>query len=183
MAEMNIADGNSHKGKVRMKKASLRVDLTPLVDLAFLLIAFFMLTTTLLDQRAIKLVEPKEGGPQSPVSECQVLNLLTDSLGHTYYWEGLDCKSVTPISMTGEHSLHDKLKEKQTYLNTHCLHPSGKAQELICLIKLLPGSQYENMISVLDEVVADKVPVYAIQNYSDDEAIAVRRAQQQTAMQ
>ena len=171
---MNISDGHDRKGKVRVKKANLRVDLTPLVDLAFLLIAFFMLTTTLLERRAMELIEPKDSGPQTPVSVCQVLNLVTDSLGQVYYWEGLDCRAVTPISLSGDHALKQKIKDKKNYLTTNCLYPSGKSKDLICLIKLLPGSHYEHMVRVLDEVVADSIPVYAIQRYTDEEVRAVK---------
>lgn len=179
---MNIPGGNDHNGKVRMKKANLRVDLTPMVDLAFLLISFFMLTTTLMKQKAISLTEPDRKSPPSEASECQVLNLLADSTGQVYYWEGLECRAVTPIALMGAHTLKDKIKEKKTYLKSNCLFKSGKPKELICLIKLLPGSQYGHMVSVLDEMVTDSVPVYAIQNYSDDEAKAVQAEQQKMAM-
>jgi len=182
MAEMNIPDGNSHKSKARAQKANLRVDLTPMVDLAFLLIAFFMLTTTLLKQKAMELKEPDRKGPETEVSECQVLNLLTDSLGQLYCWEGLECKSVSRIALDGDHSLREKIKQRKAYLRTNCLYQSGKSKDLVCLIKLLPGSRYEHMVRVLDEVVADSVPTYAIQAYSDEEAKAVTTEQQKMAM-
>lgn len=181
MAEINIPD-SAHRGRVRTPRANLRVDLTPMVDLAFLLITFFMLTTTLLEQRAMNLDTPKIIDIKTPVSECQVLNLLTDSLGHIYFWEGLECKTVNQIALKGEHSLTDKIKSKQTFLKSNCLRPSGQPKEMICLIKLLPGTQYENMVRVLDEVASDSVPVYAIQAYSDEEAKAVSAEQTKMAM-
>ena len=182
MAEINISEGNDRHSKKRMKKASLRVDLTPMVDLAFLLISFFMLTTTLMKQKAMDLVEPDSVHPPTSVSECQVLNLLTDSLGQVYYWEGIECKSVNRIALTGTQSLKAKIKEKKSYLRNNCLYQSGKSKELICLIKLLPGTKYENMVGLLDEVVSDSVPLYTIQGYSDDEVQAVKHEQHRLAM-
>jgi biopolymer transport protein ExbD len=182
MAEMNISEGNGPKAKVRMNRVALRVDLTPMVDLAFLLITFFMLTTSLLKQKAIELNEPDTHHPPAPVSECQVLNLITDSVGRVYCWEGLECHEVSPISMTGDHSLRDKIRARKAFLKSNCLYTSGKPKDLICLIKLLPGSQYESMVRLLDEVAADSVPIYAIQRYSDEELKAVEQEQHKMAM-
>jgi biopolymer transport protein ExbD len=181
MAELNIPDGHPHGGKGSTKKMAVKVDLTPMVDLAFLLITFFMLTTSLLKQKAMELNEPRKG-PVTQVSECQVLNLLTDSLGNIYYWEGLDCKEVSEIGLKGDHNLKDKIRYKSNYLRHNCLYPSGEQKNLICLIKLLPGSHYDHMIRLLDEVATDSVPTYAIQAYSADEEKAVHREQQKLAM-
>ena len=178
---MNIPD-SGHRGRVRAPRANLRVDLTPMVDLAFLLITFFMLTTTLLEQRAMRLDAPKIIDVKTPVSECQVLNLLTDSLGQVYCWEGLECKVVNRLSLKGEHPLGEKIKAKKKFLANNCLKGSGQPKDMVCLIKLLPGTQYENMIQVLDEVVTDSVPVYAIQSYTDEEVKAVREEQTKMAM-
>lgn len=175
MAEINIPEGNARK-RNRAKKVSVRVDLTPMVDLAFLLITFFMLTTSLKQQKAMAMIEPDRNPPPSPVSDCQLLNLLTDSTGQIYYWEGLECRAVTPVSLDGEHNLKAKLKEKSEFLKHNCLYTSGKQKTLVCLVKLLPGSRYEQMVKVLDELVTDSVPTYAIQGYSPEEMRAVDKA-------
>lgn len=96
MSEIITSRGAAQDKKDSRLNKHLHVDLTPMVDLAFLLISFFMLTTTLLDQRSMELKQP-EKGPLQAVSECQLLNILTDSAGHVYCWQGLECKAVERV--------------------------------------------------------------------------------------
>ena len=78
MAEIDTSGGGGgkHGGKVRAKKLSTKVDLTPMVDLAFLLITFFMLTTSLNKPKAMdlnmpkKMDEKKTGCEGKPGTEC-----------------------------------------------------------------------------------------------------------------
>jgi len=59
MAELNSkTQGNSNNTKVRTKKLEAKVDLTAMVDLAFLLITFFMLTTSLSKPHALDIIMP-----------------------------------------------------------------------------------------------------------------------------
>ena len=76
--------------KVRSKKPNLRVDLTPMVDLAFLLITFFMLSMQMRSPGAVEWKKQvKDPVDPEPVSECCVLNILVDSGTHQLVLNGI----------------------------------------------------------------------------------------------
>src|SRR5580698_5889206 len=91
MADIDTSGGGGHgkhKGGVRSKKMSTRVDLTPMVDLAFLLITFFMLTTSLNKPKAMDLNMPKKlDEKKQDVKESQVLNVLLAGGDTIWYYE------------------------------------------------------------------------------------------------
>lgn len=60
MAELNPGSGGNHKhdGKVKAKKHSTKVDMTPMVDLAFLLLTFFVLTSTFSKPKTMEITFP-----------------------------------------------------------------------------------------------------------------------------
>jgi biopolymer transport protein ExbD len=60
MGEINAQGGGDKKGKVRSKKASTKIDMTPMVDLAFLLLTFFMLATTFSKPQTMEITMPEK---------------------------------------------------------------------------------------------------------------------------
>ncbi len=166
-----IISNSPRSSNAKRLQAVPRVDLTPMVDLAFLLITFFMLTTSLQKQQAIIWKKPISEGPDIPISECQVLHLLTDSMGNYFYWEGLECNAVSKVKDRA--AINNLIREKKEKLKTSCFNQSGNARNVICLLKLLPKKQYQNMVALLDEMHSSKVGTYAIQDYDESEILAV----------
>jgi biopolymer transport protein ExbD len=184
MAQMDTADSGGKKkdGKVRSKKMSTRVDLTPMVDLAFLLISFFMLTTTLSKPQAMELNMPKkvEEPEEQTVADCQVLNILLDTLDQIWFYEGLSVAGLQKTTFSGEESIRKEILKKQKELSksVSCVYPAGnkragQPRDFIVLIKLLKGARYSNMVSILDEMDITGTKIYAIQDPDPIEIEAV----------
>ncbi|MFN8308982.1 MAG: biopolymer transporter ExbD [Chitinophagales bacterium] len=170
MADFEAGDGGGHgkgEGKIRSKKMSTRVDLTPMVDLAFLLISFFMLTTTLNKPKAMQLNMPKkddQNKEKTDVRECQVLNLLMDSNDLIWYYEGLSVAGLQKTNFAGDEGVRKQILRKQKAVSRECgLGKDGKPRDLIVLIKMLKGSKYKNMVDILDEMDITQTKIYAIQ--------------------
>ena len=195
MAQMETGGGGGgkHKGGVRSKKMSTRVDLTPMVDLAFLLISFFMLTTTLNKPKAMELNMPKKTeveDEKQDVGECQVLNVLLDTLDQVWYYEGLKVAGLQKTTFAGDGGIRKEILKKLKVVPADC--PPGKRwvdankdkvkqpeeismgpRDAIVLIKMLKGARYKNMVDILDEMDITSCKVYAIQDPDPIEIEAV----------
>lgn len=171
MAELNTGDGGGGKGgKVRSKKSNSKVDLTAMVDLAFLLITFFMLTTSLSKPQSMDLGMPdktKENEPEKDIliSEERTMNIVlggNDKL--SMYMGQLAAPKQDPKDVKyGKEGIRKDILEKikSVPLATRSTkYPNG--EELIVLIKPTDDSDYKNLVDILDEMAICKVKVYAI---------------------
>src|SRR3954467_6820476 len=75
MAEMVEAGGRGKKGKKSKKRVGVRMDMTPMVDVAFLLLTFFMLTTTLLTPQVMEITMPPDSKIPVQIAESNLLTL------------------------------------------------------------------------------------------------------------
>ena len=89
MNEINIVDPSRSKAGVKgMKKANLKIDMTPMVDLGFLLISFFIFTTEISKPRVTNLYMPK-GVDSTRIAESKSLTiLLSDDDDNIFYYNG-----------------------------------------------------------------------------------------------
>ena len=91
MAEIAESGGGGHgKGKKRAKKSSTRVDMTPMVDLAFLLLTFFVLTSTFSKPKVMSLVYPAKPEDNVQIDQPKINNAMTFLLTEDkiFYYEG-----------------------------------------------------------------------------------------------
>ncbi len=89
MAEISDS-GSGHKGgKKRAKKQSTRIDMTPMVDLAFLLLTFFVLTATFSKPKSMELTFPAPLPPDQKVDEIKKgITILLSKENRIFYYEG-----------------------------------------------------------------------------------------------
>ncbi len=166
MAEMDTSGGGGHKkgpGVKKAKKSSTRVDLTPMVDLGFLLITFFIFTTTMSQATAMKLFLPKDTDKpeeQNKAKESGALTLLLGKNHNVYYYEGtLDPSASNFKSSTMKQIRNEILTKKR----------STNKDDLVIVIK--PGSEstYKDVVDILDEMTINDISRYALVDISDVE--------------
>ena len=167
MAELDTSGGGKHKGgKVRSKKASTRVDLTAMVDLAFLLITFFILTTTLSKPKAMELIMPdkdEKTKQQLPIAESRSLTLLLGSHDKLEWYMGLPGKSAPTIDNYGKDGLRKTLFDKAKEVM------SKTDSTIIVVVKPSDKSTYNNMVTVMDELNIANIQTRAIVDISQVE--------------
>lgn len=164
MAQIQGGGGGGRKkgGKVRSKKQSTKTDMTPMVDLAFLLLTFFLLTTTFNKPKTMEVNMPdkvEDESQQTKINEKDILNLVLAENNKIYWWVGLE----PPVSETN----YSKDGVRQIVLQHTRANP-----KMMVLIKPKDESRYENMVNILDEMDITDTKRYAIVDYTaDDTAI------------
>jgi len=152
MAELDTSGGGKKGGgKVRSKKASTRVDLTAMVDLAFLLITFFILTTTLQKPKAMPLVMPDKDDKtpkQQPIADNRSLTLLLGAGNKFEWYVGQITKPIEgPTTGTyGKTGLRRLLEVEGKKIQA----TTGKG--MFVLIKPSSQSVYNDLVRVMDEL-------------------------------
>lgn len=154
MAEMTQSSGsNSARGKVRSKKTSTRIDMTPMVDLAFLLLTFFMLTTTLMSRSVIEIEKYNSSDKMAQSRTIHKDKIITIVLGEKdkiYWYVGIDDPKVnlTNYSDSGIRKMLFKTKSQIKGLHIF-IKPSDK-------------SRYENMVDILDEMLITDIKQFSL---------------------
>jgi len=169
MAELNTGDGGGGKGgKVRSKKQNSKVDLTAMVDLAFLLITFFMLTTTLSKPQSMSLGLPdKDEDPTKnkdiKVDEKRTMTVMLGENNKLVYYMGLlDSPIAGPKDIAyGKDGIRKELLARKKSVVEYT---GSKDKGIIVIIKPGKKSKYKNLVDILDEMAITGVATYAIVN-------------------
>lgn len=199
MASIEGGGDSGHKkgpGVKKAKKLSTRVDMTPMVDLGFLLITFFIFTTTMSSPKALNLNMPKDTKNEEELNKAKESGALTVMLGKNndvYYYEGQllpdgsNFKSATFATIRQE--IIDKKKEviKTHVHDSNCpkIWAENKGDKNSCLdrdfvvvIKPDADATYRNTVDMLDEMTINNVKRYAMVDITPQELEVVKKVEE-----
>ncbi len=176
MAELDTSSGGGHKkgpGVKKGKKLSTRIDLTPMVDLGFLLITFFMFTTTLAKPKTMEINMPYKDKnltdeDKNKIKKSVALTVLLSKNHRVYYYEGIadDPDHQPEYKVTGfaqKNGIRDVIINKKKMVDD--MKRSGALtakDQATVLIKPDTTSTYSDLVNMLDEMNINDVKVYAI---------------------
>lgn len=169
MAEIQQKDSGKGGGKKRAKKASTKIDMTPMVDLAFLLLTFFMLTTTFAKPNVLQLTMPVKDKDDKTPTEIKASEAVTVILGtddKVYYYFGLNnpldpsvAKPELKVTNYGQNGIRQVLLARQR-----------QEPQPVILIKPYnydgKEARYKNMVDILDEMNITNQKKYALVDIS-----------------
>jgi biopolymer transport protein ExbD len=194
MAELDTSGGGHKKGPgvKKGKKLSTRIDLTPMVDLGFLLITFFMFTTTLAKPKTMEINMPYKDPnmkieDQNKIKNSVALTVLLSKNHRVYYYEGIgdDPNKAPDLKLTGfkaKDGIRDEIINKKKMVDD--LKRSGTLtpkDEMTVLIKPDSTSTYSDLVNMLDEMNINDVKVYAIIDISDVEQDFIKKTEEASA--
>jgi biopolymer transport protein ExbD len=168
MAEITTQAGNTRtRGGRRSKKLSTRIDLTPMVDLGFLLITFFIFTATMSLPHVTKLIMPADG-PPAELGNTAALTVVPVAGNKLFYYNG-DLQEALRTGSFGTiktAAIGDIIRQKQAAMDRSY---KGGRKEMMLLIKPSADANYGNVVALLDETLINDVKRYAIVDLTKEE--------------
>ena len=162
MAEVEVKDSSGKGGKVRSKKQVPHVDLTPMVDLAFLLITFFMLVTTFNKPNVMDLglpAKPKDE-QKAPDTEIKLSNSISLLIGkdNRIFWHQQDNTSLTDATLNETSFDREGIRK----VIQQAKAKAADQTKFTVIIKPTDDAVYKNFVDMLDEMAITKSERYGV---------------------
>jgi biopolymer transport protein ExbD len=193
MASVDVSGGDSgHKkgpGVKKAKKLSTRVDMTPMVDLGFLLITFFIFTTTMSTPSTMKLIMPKDDKDkkdQTEIKESDALTILMGKGNQVYYYMGqlkADGSNFTSSNYSDIRKIISDKKKDVMVQGKSLGYPADTLdRDFVVVIKPNKEATYKNIVDMLDEMTINAVHRFAMVDITDDENKLVKATEQRNGV-
>lgn len=167
MADMEIKNKKGKHASQKTTKKLIRVDLTPMVDLGFLLITFFVFTTTMAKATVMDIKEPFNSPPGNPVCNSCALTVLLDKNDALYYYQG--AFETAEIKRTDYKAIRNVIQQQRNVLQMI----GRDVSQFSLIIKATDAALFRNFIDIADEVTINGVKRYFIDDLTEAEKIKI----------
>jgi biopolymer transport protein ExbD len=184
MTEIIINETSGRRiGVKKVKWHNLKIDMTPMVDLGFLLISFFVMAVELSKPVSAKLNMPKDGRRSTELKESAALTVLLTNSREIWYYHGflqkaLRSNTIFKSSYFCKSGIGQVIRNKQKILEKNPAMKEGR-DELTVLIKANDNADYTAVVDVLDEIIINKVKRYALVKITTEEKQFLKQMQAQ----
>ena len=181
MADIQPNDHPRKKGKARRKNKSTRIDMTAMVDVAFLLLTFFVLTATLNGLGVMDIAKPPICPPDEDcykdIPQEKMLTLILGAEDSVHYYQGMGEDNI-------QHTDFSPKGIRKTLLNHLNRYPNlcedgvldGNCWDPIFVVKPHKSSRYKNLVDVLDELAILGAEKYVIADYTQADSLIMHQA-------
>ncbi len=141
-------------GKGKKRRVGIRIDMTPLVDVAFLLLIFFMVTTVFRTPQALEINLPPKDNPPVPIAKSNILTVYALP-GERYKW----AVGENPPAEVDWSALPGIFKTEQ----------AKNPNKIVVVIKIHPEARFHSMVDIIDELDALKLNRFALAPMTDED--------------
>ena len=143
----------------KKRRVGIRIDMTPMVDVAFLLLIFFMVTTVFRTPKALEInLPPKDLKQDVGKSKTFLIRVLAD--GRMYWQDGASSAPWTRASVKD--------------LNNVLAPYRGNGDKII-VVNIDRDAEFDNMVNMLDELHAAKLTRFSINPLTDKDTAEVEK--------
>lgn len=153
----------SHGKKKRKKgrRLGIRIDMTPLVDVAFLLLTFFMLTTSMTRPQTMEINLPPDQEVKVEIAESNLLTLLIDETGKIYWSIGIKAPQ----------------RLEQANLRKFLRDQIAGNPKLVTLVKVDRKGKYKMMVDIMDELNLANITRFSLAPMLDKDRALIAKVQ------
>jgi len=163
MAGGDVAESKSHsKGKRKKgRRLGIRIDMTPLVDVAFLLLTFFMYTTSMSRPQTMEINLPPDKNVKVEIPETTLMTLRVSDKGTIYWNFGLDAPKLI------------EFKDLRAFL----IDRQNAIPKLTVVLKIDRLGKYKTMVDLIDELNVSHIQRFSIAPLTDQDKSIMAKVQ------
>jgi biopolymer transport protein ExbD len=162
--DVAAAEPKKHGRRAKRKKSrrlGIRIDMTPLVDVAFLLLTFFMFTTSMSRPQTMEINLPPDKNVKVETAESNTLTVAVSDKGQLYWRVGIESFKKVDLDEL-RRILRDQLQQKP---------------KLVTLLKIDRLAKYNTMVDLIDELNLANITRFSLVSLSENDKALMAKVQ------